>query len=79
MRVRDAVMIPVVTIGAIMATSNPATAADTVTTFTVTATTGTTISAPGTGSLSSAAPGGSATGSLGTVTVNDQRSQLGTT
>lgn len=79
MRVRTAVVIPVLVIGAIMATTAPATAADTTTTFTVTATTGLTISAPGTASLSSTTPGGSATGQLGTVTVNDQRSQLGTT
>ncbi|MFJ8360717.1 hypothetical protein [Streptomyces sp. NPDC093984] len=79
MRVRNAVVIPVATVGAVMALSTPATAADTVTTFTVTATTGLTITAPATASLSTATPGGSATGQLGTVTVSDQRSQLGTT
>ncbi|MGW0771542.1 hypothetical protein [Streptomyces sp. NPDC002676] len=79
MKIRSGVMISVATIGAVMATSIPSTAADTVTTFTVTATTGLTISAPGSSTLSSAAPGGSATGTIGPVTVNDQRSQLGTT
>ncbi|MET8448017.1 hypothetical protein [Streptomyces sp. NPDC005209] len=79
MQVRNGVMISVAAIGVVMATTTPSTAADTVTTFTVTATTGLTISAPGSASLSSAAPGGSATGSMGVVTVNDQRSQLGTT
>ncbi|MFF5969800.1 hypothetical protein ACFY64_40175 [Streptomyces collinus] len=48
-------------------------------TFTVTATTYLGITAPSSASLSSAAPGGQATGQLGTVTVNDQRSQLNTT
>ncbi|MGW7329175.1 hypothetical protein ACWGIU_11420 [Streptomyces sp. NPDC054840] len=79
MRVHNGVMIPIMLVGAIMVTSTPAMAADTVTTFTVTATTGLTLSAPASASLSSAAPGGSATGSLGVTTVNDQRSQLGTT
>ncbi len=79
MRVRDAAIIPIATVGAVMAASAPAPAADTTTTFTVTATTGLTITTPGTGALSSAAPGGEASGQLGTVTVNDDRSQLGTT
>jgi hypothetical protein len=79
MRIRNAASVGVAAIGAVMLTSAPATAADTVTTFTVTATTGLAVSAPGTSTLSSAAPGGTASGALGAVSVNDQRSQLGTT
>jgi hypothetical protein len=79
MRVRNVAIAFSVALGAVVATSPPATAADTTTTFTVTATTGLTISAPDSAALSSAAPGGTASGSLGNVTVNDQRSQLSTT
>ncbi|AVV44731.1 hypothetical protein PYK79_37760 [Streptomyces sp. ID05-04B] len=79
MRVRNAAIASAMVIGAMVTTSPRATAADTTTTFTVTATTGLTISAPGSANLSSAAPGGTASGSLGNVTVNDQRSQLSTT
>ncbi|GGT44559.1 hypothetical protein GCM10010271_55760 [Streptomyces kurssanovii] len=79
MRFRNAAVAAVAASGAVMLTSAPATAVDTTTTFTVTATTGLTASAPGSASLSGAAPGGQATGALGTVTVNDQRSQLSTT
>jgi hypothetical protein len=79
MRARNVAIASGLAIGAVLTTSPPATAVDTTTTFTVTATTGLTISAPGAASLSSAAPGGTASGSLGNVTVNDQRSQLNTT
>jgi hypothetical protein len=79
MRLRNAAIACAGAFGAVMAASMPASAVDTVTTFTVTATTGLTITAPANASLSSAAPGGQATGTLGNVAVNDQRSQLNTT
>ncbi|MDQ1021703.1 hypothetical protein [Streptomyces afghaniensis] len=79
MRVRNAVIAGAGAIGALVASAVPTSAVDTVTTFTVTATTGLTITAPANATLSSAAPGGQATGSLGNVAVNDQRSQLNTT
>ncbi|AVZ76602.1 hypothetical protein SLUN_34725 [Streptomyces lunaelactis] len=60
-------------------TLTPATAADTSTTFTVTATAGLAVSAPENAALSSAAPGGQAVGALGNMSVNDQRSETGTT
>jgi|SRR5215203_5526506 len=70
-----AVAIAVATVFPAMA----ATTADTTVTFAVTATDGLNISAPTDATLSSAAPGNNATGPLGTVTVNDQRSQLNST
>lgn len=79
MRFQSAAMSATAAVGVVMLTSVPAPAADTTVTFTVTATTGLTVSAPTAASMSSAAPGAQATGSLGTVTVNDQRSQLDTT
>ncbi|MBW8738369.1 MAG: hypothetical protein JF621_15015 [Streptomyces turgidiscabies] len=79
MRVRNAAVASAVAIGAVVMTSPPATAADTTTTFTVTATSGLVVSAPDSATLSSATPGGTASGSLGNVTVNDQRSQLNST
>jgi YVTN family beta-propeller protein len=47
---------------------------DVVTTFQVNATGGLTVAAPAPATLSQVAPGGTATGQLGNVTVNDQRS-----
>jgi hypothetical protein len=60
----------------------PATAAssvNTTVTFTVSATDGLNITAPSTAALSNVAPGGAATGSLGLVSVSDQRSLLNAT
>ncbi|MEV6103926.1 hypothetical protein AB0M28_04300 [Streptomyces sp. NPDC051940] len=79
MRVGNAVIASAVAVSAVVATSPRAEAADTTTTFTVTATSGMAISAPDSASLTSAGPGGTASGPLGNVTVNDARSQLGTT
>ncbi|MDX6345468.1 MAG: hypothetical protein QOF84_258 [Streptomyces sp.] len=59
----------------------PATAAqtaDTTVTFTVSATDGLNITAPSSAALSNTTPGGTASGPIGIVTVNDQRSTLDT-
>ncbi|MGI5405134.1 hypothetical protein ACQEVG_38045 [Streptomyces sp. CA-135486] len=78
MRIGNAAVAVALAVAAVAVTQVPATAADTTTTFTVSATTGLTIGAPTSASLSSAAPGGQAVGALGNISVNDQRSELST-
>ncbi|MEJ8632511.1 hypothetical protein [Streptomyces sp. MS2.AVA.5] len=53
-----------------------ATSADTTVTFTVEATDGLNITAPASAALSDTTPGGDASGSLGVVTVTDERSAI---